>query len=319
MMVDKKTEGQSDQNSVDKATGTDFVGHEWDGIRELDTPMPRWWVWTFYLTIIWGIGYMILYPAWPLLTKGTEGVLGWTSRGEFAQQMQLAEQNRAGLRQQIATTPIEQLPQNKALMQKAVAGGSAAFKVNCVQCHGSGAAGSQSLGYPNLADDDWLWGGDLKSIQYTITHGIREPGDEQTRTSEMPPFAGVFDDAQRNSLVNYVLSFSNRAEPNAVGEEIYATNCASCHGADGKGDKLQGAPNLSDAIWLYGGTRAQIEQQILAPRMGMMPKWGDKLDPVTIKMLSAYVYSLGGGEELVEVAPDPASAPEPAVEVDEQP
>jgi len=302
---------------IDEPTGTEFVGHEWDGIEELDTPMPRWWLWTFYLTIVWGVIYMVLYPAWPLIEKGTEGVLGWTSRGQLAAEMDLADQARASVREQLARTPIEQITEDPDLLQKAVAGGSAAFKVNCVQCHGSGAAGSQTLGYPNLNDDDWLWGGDIGAIEYTLVHGIRQQGDDNTRFSAMPAYEGIFDDAQTDAMVAHVLSLSGKAQPNAVGADLYDVNCASCHAADGTGDRSIGAPNLADAIWLYGETPAQLRRQILAPRIGMMPKWEGRLDPVTIKMLAAYVHSLGGGEDFVEVSADYADAL--TVEADEQP
>lgn len=310
-MANKPDTGQR----IDEATGTQTVGHEWDGIEELDTPMPRWWLWTFYLTILFALVYVVLYPGWPMLTKGTEGVLGWTSRGQLAQEISAADQARTAVNQQIAGMPLEQLPENQALMQKAVAGGRAAFLVNCVQCHGSGAAGSK--GYPNLRDDDWLWGGDLNAIEYTLTHGIRQQGDNLTRTSVMPPFQGVFDRPQIDSLISHVLSLRGNARPSAAGAELFAANCASCHGPDGRGDRAQGAPNLADAIWLFGGTPAEIERQILAPRAGMMPKWQGRLDPVTIKMLAAYVHSLGGGEDFVEITP--ATQNTPAVNADEQP
>ena len=296
---------------IDEPTGTQTVGHEWDGIEELDTPMPRWWLWLFYLTILFSIGYVIAYPAWPLLSKGTEGVLGWTSRGQLANELRVADDGRAEFRNQLAMIPIERLPENSQLMQQAVAGGRAAFLVNCVQCHGSGAAGSP--GYPNLNDDDWLWGGDLKAIEYTLTHGIRQPGHEQTRMSQMPAFAGALDDGQMNALIDHVLSLSGKGRPNAAGAQFYADNCVACHGPAGEGDRAQGAPRLNDAIWLRGSSREALREQILQPRMGMMPMWQGRLDPVTIKMLAAYVHSLGGGEDFVEVAENPA------VQVDEQP
>lgn len=302
---------QAHEKRIDKATGTQTVGHEWDGIEELDTPMPRWWLWTFFLCIVFAAVYVVLYPAWPLMGKATEGVLGWSSRGQLAEEMSAADQARTSVNEQIAVFPIERLPQDSALMQKAVAGGRAAFLINCVQCHGSGAAGSK--GYPNLNDDDWLWGGDLRAIEYTLTHGIRQQGDDMTRFSQMPPFGAVFDKAQLDGVVGHVLSLSGRAKPSAIGAALYADNCAACHGADGLGNRELGAPNLADAIWLYGGTQAEVERQIVAPRGGMMPKWEGRLDPVTIKMLAAYVHSLGGGENFVEVAENPA------VEVDEQP
>ncbi len=298
---------------IDEPTGTETVGHEWDGIEELNTPLPRWWLWTFYLTIIFAIGYVIAYPAWPMIDRATVGVLNWSSRGELAKDMSAADQARATVREQLARIPIERLPEESGLMQQAVSGGAAAFRVNCVQCHGSGAAGSQELGYPNLNDDDWLWGGDLKAIEYTLVHGIRQAGNDETRMSVMPPFEGAFDTAQLDALVDHVLSLSGKAETNATGAGIYADNCAACHGPAGEGDRAQGAPTLNDAIWLRGSSREAIKRQILQPRMGMMPQWEGRLDPVTIKMLAAYVHSLGGGEDFVEVAENPEA------DVDEQP
>ena len=288
---------------VDQPTGTETVGHEWDGIEELNTPLPRWWLWTFYLTIAWALVYVVLYPAIPLLAKGTEGVLGWTSRGDLAKEMSLADQSKRSVGEALAATDIAKLEGNPDLLRQAVAGGRAAFRVNSSQCHGSGAAGSQTLGYPNLNDDDWLWGGDLRAIEYTVTHGVRQPSDDDKRQSAMPPFAGVFDTGQLTALSDHVLSLSGKARPNAIGARIYADNCVSCHGPAGEGDRAQGAPRLNDAIWLYGGTREDVAMQILRPRMGAMPAWQDKLDPVTIKMLAAYVHSLGGGEAIVEDKP----------------
>jgi len=298
---------------IDEVTGTETVGHEWDGIEELDTPMPRWWLWTLYATIAWSLVYVVLYPAWPMVEKATDGVLGWSSRGQLAEEMSAAELAQAGVREQLSRIPIERLPDDSALMAQAVAGGAAAFKVNCVQCHGSGAAGSQTLGYPNLNDDAWLWGGDLRAIEYTLVHGIRQAGHDQTRTSLMPAFAGVFAPQQMDALVDHVLSLSGTAESGPVGAQIFADNCALCHGPQGGGNRELGAPRLNDAIWLRGGSREAIARQVIDPKMGMMPGWGERLDPVTIKMLAAYVHSLGGGEDFLEVAENPA------VQVDETP
>tara|TARA_B100000678_G_scaffold143537_1_gene119861 strand:+ start:170 stop:1081 length:912 start_codon:yes stop_codon:yes gene_type:complete len=298
---------------IDKATGTETVGHEWDGIEELNTPLPRWWLWTFYLTIIFAIVYVILYPAWPMIDRATTGTLGWSSRGDLAEEMHVADQAQVAFRDQLARIPIERLPDDSALMAQAVAGGRAAFQVNCSQCHGSGAAGNQELGYPNLNDDDWLWGGDLKAIEYTLVHGIRWEEDDETRFSQMPSFAGILSDGDVAAVVQHVRSLSGKAQPNAAGAEVFANNCAACHGENGQGGREFGAPRLNDAIWLRGSSPEQIRSQILNPRMGVMPEWDKRLDPVTIKMLAAYVHSLGGGEEFVEVAEDPA------VEVDEQP
>jgi cytochrome c oxidase cbb3-type subunit 3 len=301
---------------IDQPTGTELVGHEWDGIEELNTPLPRWWLWTFYITIAWALVYTILFPAWPMIEKGTEGVLGWTSRGQLAEEMEAADMARQSVREQIAAIDIVKLQGSPELLQQAVSGGAAAFKVNCIQCHGSGAAGSQELGYPNLNDDDWLWGGDMKAIEYTITHGIRQPADDDLRQSQMPAFDGMFDSAQLTALVAHVQSLGGNAKGSAVGAQLFAENCAVCHGADGGGDRALGAPRLNDAIWLRGGSADAIRAQILNPKMGAMPAWGERLDPVTIKMLTAYVHSLGGGEDFVEVAGEAEEAP--AVEVDEQ-
>ena len=298
---------------IDEPTGTPTVGHQWDGIEELDTPLPRWWLWTFYLTIIFAIGYVIAFPAWPMLDRATSGLLGWSSRGQLAEQIDLAQVAQQGMRDTLARTPIERLPDDSALMAQAVAGGRAAFAVNCSQCHGSGAAGSQRLGYPNLNDDDWLWGGDLKAIEYTIFNGIRQPGHPDTRSSVMPAFEGAFEPQQLEALVSHVLSLSGKGRSTSLGAQTFADNCAACHGNRGQGNREVGAPRLNDAIWLRGSTAEDIRRQVLQPRMGAMPAWGDRLDPVTIKMLAAYVHSLGGGEDFVEVAKDPE------VEVDEQP
>src|SRR5690606_29491128 len=160
----------------------------------------------------------------------------------------------------------------------------------------------------------WLWGGDLRAIEYTIVHGVRDVAGEDTRTSLMPAFgAGILDRQQLAAVTDHVLSFSGRAQSTPDGAALYQANCAVCHAADGTGDRQFGAPNLADAIWLYGSSREQVMQQVAQPRHGVMPAWGARLDPVTIKMLAAYVHSRGGGEDFVEVAADPA------VEVDEQP
>lgn len=186
----------AEEPRVDEATGTKTVGHEWDGIEELDTPMPRWWPYTLYATIVWGIVYTILYPAWPLVDRATAGVLNWSSRGELSKELASERERRAPIERALARIPIERLPEDSRLLQAAIEGGRSAFKVHCVQCHGSGAAGFR--GYPNLNDDDWLWGGNLQEIQYTITHGIRQPGLDSTHMSIMPAFGrdGLLDSRQ---------------------------------------------------------------------------------------------------------------------------
>lgn len=275
---------------VDEATGTNLVGHEWDGIQELDTPLPRWWVYIFAATVAFAAGYVVAYPALP----DTVGLTGWSSHGQLDQTLKAEAAERAPRLSAIAAIPITQLSASPQLMRSAIEGGRAAFKVNCVQCHGAGAAGSK--GYPNLNDDDWLWGGDLAAIQTTLLHGIRSPGSEETRFSQMPAFAEILSKAQIQQLVSYVQAISGQGKPSAAGAALFAENCASCHGDAGKGNREFGAPNLTDGIWLYGGDRTTLTTTINKARYGVMPHWSARLDPVTIKMLAAYVHSLGGGE-----------------------
>jgi cytochrome c oxidase cbb3-type subunit 3 len=289
----------ADNKRIDEATGTETVGHEWDGIEELDTPMPRWWLYTLYACIVFALGYSVLYPAWPMLHSATKGVLGWSSQTQFAQEMQADTARKGPVRLAIARMPIERLEGNPAVLRAAEEGGRAAFRVNCIQCHGSGAAGGK--GYPNLNDDDWLWGGNIAEIHQTLQHGIRQPGDDATRLSQMPAFGrdGILKPAEIADVVSYVRVISHQDRPDASarrGAALFVTNCAACHGPDGKGQRLFGAPNLTDAIWLYGGDRDTITQTVTNARYGVMPAWSGRLDPVTIKMLAAYVHSLGGGE-----------------------
>ena len=296
----------ADHKRIDEATGTSTVGHEWDGIEELNTPLPRWWLWTFYATIVWAAVYVLLFPAWPMIDGATEGLLGWSSRGQLERELAVDAKRRAPIVQAIGAAELADLPARPELMQAAVQGGGAAFRVHCVQCHGAGGAGVKKL-YPSLTDDDWLWGGDLPTIQDTITHGIRNPDHKQTRMSQMPAFGrdGILEPAQIADAVSYVRTISRQEKPGASsarGAAIFETNCAVCHGASGEGGRQVGAPKLTDAIWLYGGDRASLTATITQPRNGVMPRWGERLDPVTIKMLAAYVYSLGGGEKLAPPA-----------------
>jgi len=289
----------ADDKRIDAATGTEIKHHEWDGIQELDTPLPRWWLWTFYATILFAIGYVIAYPALPMISRATEGVLGWSSRGALDKELAAREAQIAPVRQAIADTSIEVLPTRPQLMQAAVEGGRAAFRVHCVQCHGSGAAGSK--GYPNLNDDDWLWGGDMAAIEKTLTDGMRNPDHAATRQSLMPAFGKdqLLTAAQVDDVVAHVGVISGQDRASAAsqrGAKVFADNCAVCHGPAGKGNREVGAPNLTDAIWLYGGDAESIHDGVWNSRRGVMPRWDDKLDKATIRMLAAYVHSLGGGE-----------------------
>ncbi|MCW3849497.1 cytochrome-c oxidase, cbb3-type subunit III [Sphingomonas sp. LB-2] len=299
----------AENKRIDPKTGTSTVGHEWDGIEELDTPMPRWWLWTFYATILFSIGYCIAYPAWPLIDRATAGALGWTSHGQLESELSAERARRADLVRALAGMPIEELPAHPDLLAAAEQGGRSAFKVHCAACHGAGAAGSR--GYPNLNDDDWLWGGSLTAIEQTLRHGIRQPGDDATRQSLMPSFGrdGILKSEQIDDVVSFVRVVSRQERPSAAsrrGAALFATNCAACHGPGGEGKRDLGAPRLSDGIWLYGGDRTSLTDTVTNAHAGMMPAWADKLDPVTIKMLAAYVHSLGGGE-----AAQPRLAPAP--------
>lgn len=298
---------------IDEVTGVPLAGHEWDGIEELDNPMPRWWLWILYLTMIWGAVYVVLYPAWPLIDRATAGTLGWSSRGQFDQEMAADQLRKAPIRDAIAALPIEQIAENPSLYEAAVQGGASAFKVHCVQCHGSGAAGSP--GYPNLNDDDWLWGGNITEIHSSIAYGIRSPDHKGTKMSIMPAFGrdGILSPREIADVVSHVRLISKQEEPSRAaqrGAVLFENNCAVCHAADGSGDRSFGAPDLTDAIWLHGGDRTAITESVVNSRYGVMPAWDSRLDPVTVKMLATYVHALGGGEAMPEAAETQAAAAE---------
>ncbi|WP_310498019.1 cytochrome-c oxidase, cbb3-type subunit III [Sandarakinorhabdus sp.] len=294
---------------IDEPTGTQTVGHEWDGIEELDTPLPRWWLMIFGACVVFAIGYVVVYPAWPTAAGAKQGVAGWSSRGDYDNEVLAETARRAPIYRAISAAPIADLPANPKLLRVAIEGGRAAFKVHCVQCHGSGAAGS--VGYPNLNDDDWLWGGDLASLEYTLTHGIRNPDHDETRQSQMPAFGEILQPAEIRSVVAHVRHIGGQGRANAAGAALFAANCAACHGEGGKGGRDFGAPNLTDGIWLHGGSPAQIRHTIVYAPAGVMPRWNNRLDAVTIRMLAAYVHSLGGGE--ANPAPEAQASPAPAV------
>lgn len=283
----------------DDISGTETTGHEWDGIRELDTPMPRWWLWTFYATIVFALGYVIAYPAWPLVNGATPGLLGYSSRGELVMEVDAAHTAQAAQRELVKSLPLEDIRKNDDLLQFAVAGGRAAFRVNCIQCHGSGAAGGK--GYPNLNDDDWLWGGTLDQLHTTLQHGIRYMADPDTRQSPMPAFGAdeILTREQISDVAEYVLRLSGQnfdAGAATRGVTVFAENCVACHGDVGEGKHELGGPRLADAIALYAADKGAIVAQVTRPRHGVMPAWNTRLDEVTIKQLAIYVHSLGGGE-----------------------
>ena len=288
-----------EQKEIDEVSGVETTGHEWDGIKELNNPLPRWWLWTFYATIIFSVGYMAYYPAIPLIESSTMGISGKTNRGDLKQELAAAKKAQEGLLQKIEASSLEQIKSNPDLLRFAVAGGESLYKVNCSQCHGSGAQGA--AGYPNLNDDDWLWGGDLKAIYHSIKHGIRNRDSEDARDSQMPAFGeDLLEPAQIADVTEYVLQLSGDEVDQVAadrGKPVYAENCASCHGEQGKGNREFGAPNLSDALWLYGSTKDLIKAQIKKPSHGVMPAWGLRLTDASVKKLTLYVHSLGGGEQ----------------------
>jgi len=292
------TSNETHHGRLDTATGVTTTGHEWDGIEELNNPLPRWWLWVWYATIVWAIGYWVLYPSWPLVTNHLNGVSGWNSRSAIAVQLADLKALRAETAAKLANASLEQIEQTPNLLALARAQGRVAFADNCAPCHGAGGGGAP--GYPNLNDDDWLWGGTLEQIQQTINYGARS-GDDQAHSGNMPAFGrdGILTRPDISAVASFVLTLSGAEKPGptfAKGKEVYAANCAACHGDDGKGNQELGAPNLTDAIWLYGSDKATIEAGIYNGRGNVMPAWHTRIDPTTIKALTVYVHSLGGGK-----------------------
>ena len=287
-------------NTPDKTDNVPTTGHEWDGIQEFDNPMPKWWLYTFYACIIWGIGYAIAMPAWPLISSATPGVLGYSTRQNAHAEIAAQELANAGINTELETTDLISISEDRELMSYAKNAGASVFRTWCAQCHGSGAAGVQANGYPNLLDDDWLWGGDEDAIYQTIAHGVRNEIDEDARFSEMPNFGEFLEADEIDAVTNFVISLSGGTAPNAdsisFGSEIYAENCSACHGEAGQGDRDQGAPKLDDAIWLFGGSFDEIQAQITKSRNGVMPNWQGRLTEAEMRAVALYVHSLGGGE-----------------------
>ena len=283
---------------TDDVTGTETTGHEWDGIKELNTPLPRWWLWTFYGTIVFAAGYMVAYPAWPLITEATRGVLGYSSRAELDKSLAEAKSAQGETLQRLAETPVGEVLADDDLARFARAGGRSLFKVYCSQCHGTGAAGA--AGYPNLNDDEWIWGGTVDDIYLTIAHGSRFEADADTRFNLMPSFGS--DDFLTNEQIGTVASHvaaTSGIEGGSFTDEgalLYAENCASCHGETGEGITELGGPSLNDQVWLYEGSLEAIKAQIDSPRHGVMPAWGERLGDIAVKQLAIYVHGLGGGQ-----------------------
>ena len=287
---------------IDQPTGVETTGHEWDGIKELNNPLPRWWLYIWYGTIAFSIGYMIVMPAIPALPglgTNTRGLAGQSDRIAVAEQVESLRSQRSASGAALLTASLEEIETDRELQQFAMASGESAFGDNCATCHGAGGRGAK--GYPTLADDAWLWSGTLEGIQYTLQHGIRHEENPETRFSLMPAFGRdrILERQQIDDVVNHVLSLSGREVDEAAsnrGADIYAAQCASCHGDNGTGDRTVGAPNLTDDIWVFGGEYRDVYNTVYNARNAHMPAWGERLDEATIKSLAVYVHSLGGGE-----------------------
>ncbi|GGL56195.1 cytochrome-c oxidase, cbb3-type subunit III [Wenxinia marina] len=286
-------------------TETETTGHSWDGIEELNNPLPRWWVWVFYATILWGVIYTIAYPAWPLVNRATAGVLGFSTRADVAAEIAAVDARNAELVAQLAAAEPSAIAGDETLQSFAVNAGAAIFRANCSQCHGAGAAGVQAAGFPNLLDDDWLWGGSMDDIVYTVTHGIRNEQSPDARWVEMPAFGDILSREEIASVVAHVRGLSGQEVDQALaaaGETVFLDNCAACHGDSGEGMPEMGAPQLNDAIWLYGGSEAAVTETVRNARFGVMPAWSEEyrvgtgLSQAEINAVAAYVHQLGGGE-----------------------
>ena len=291
---------ENTHDHIDHVTGTATTGHEWDGLRELNTPLPRWWLWIFYATIVWAVGYWMVYPSWPLVTSYTRGVWGWQSRDAIVSDLDALRALRGPMVEKLNASSLQQIVADSQLQAFARAQGRTAFGDNCAPCHGAGGGGAK--GYPNLNDDEWLWGGKLDDIAQTLRFGIRS-SHEKTRMGSMPAFGrdGMIKREEIEAVADYVRSIAGlRVDPKAnlaAGKTVYAANCAVCHGETGKGKRELGAPDLTDAIWLYGSGRDVIIDGLWNGRGGVMPAWVGRLDESTIKSLSIYVHTLGGGEK----------------------
>ncbi|WPX96043.1 cytochrome-c oxidase, cbb3-type subunit III [Candidatus Bandiella euplotis] len=273
---------------------TKTTGHEWDGIKEYDTPDPFWLRLFFYGSLFFALGYWLLYPAWPVPNSG--GILGWSSGGEVDEKLKDLEKVRFKYQEQFNKSSFEEVLKDKKLTKFAMAGGKSAFENNCVVCHGAGGGGN--IGYPSLASGAWMWGGEIDDIYTTIKYGIRSNHDD-TRDSAMAAFGKdkILTPKQIDSLTKYVMNLNNNSYSDDDANALFQQNCSSCHGADASGLKEFGAPNLRDAIWLYGKDYNTIYDVIYNGRAGVMPYWQGKLSDPTIRQLAIYVNQLSGGSD----------------------
>lgn len=280
-----------------KGNQVETTGHSWDGIEEYNNPLPRWWVYVFFACIVWAIGYSIAYPAWPGIKSATSGLLGFSTRANVQADIDAAAAKLAPINAKLEAAELTSIAGDAELNGYATSAGSAVFKTWCVQCHGQEGRGF--VGYPTLSDDDWLWGGDIEAIHTTISHGIRNEDDDDARYSEMPAFGEMLEKEEIDQVTNYVMSLSGDAMDASMvdaGAVVFEDNCSSCHMEDGTGDREQGAPNLTDAIWLFGGDYDTIKETVTYSRYGVMPNWNTRLTEAQIRAVATYVHQLGGGE-----------------------
>jgi len=288
-----------DDKTVDPVTGVTTTGHEWDGLKELNNPLPRWWLWIFYATIVWSVLYMIAYPAVPLVTTYTKGLLNYASRDTVRVEVEQLRALRSETAGALMTARLEDIPGDPDLLQFARAFGRTAYGDNCAPCHGAGGGGAR--GFPNLADDYWLWGGTMSDILQSIRYGIRST-HPQTRIGVMPAFGReqMLTYREMFDVAYYVRAMSKlEVDPTADlkrGAEVFQASCSSCHGESGKGNQEIGAPDLTNAIWLYGSDFASIMEGLQNGRGSIMPHFEGRLDETTLRALAVFVHGLGGGK-----------------------
>lgn len=291
------------EKDYDASTGVETTGHEWDGIKELNNPLPRWWLWIFYATIAWSIVYWVLMPAWPALPgmngTNTPGVRNHSDRALVAADIADLNSQRATNGEALLNASLDEIMGDQNLLQFAQSNGESAFGDNCATCHGAGGQGFK--GYPALVDNVWIWGGTLDEIEHTIKYGIRMDHPE-SRFSLMPSFGRdqLLTRDQIRDVTHYVRAKAGleaESEASQRGFEVYDINCVSCHTAELTGDRSQGALNLVDGEWLYGSDFTDVYNTIYNARNSEMPAWHERLDEATVKALAVYVHSLGGGEK----------------------
>jgi cytochrome c oxidase cbb3-type subunit 3 len=282
----------------DSVTGHMTTGHEWDGLKELNQPLPKWWLYVMYATIVWSAVYFVLYPSWPWLGGYFHGTLGYSTREKVDADVAAVAQQRAGYMDQIKVLSYDEIRKDPQLLAVAAAVGRITFANNCQPCHGAGGGGNP--GYPALAAGNWLWGGKLEDIQQSVTFGIRS-GLDAARQSQMQRFGadGIMKPDEIQSVADYVMVLYGTGAPGkdlAKGKQLFADNCAVCHGDAGQGIREFGAPKLASRAHLLAETRDGVIAQISNPHMGVMPNWNQRLDTATIKSLTIYVHAMGGGE-----------------------